>query len=219
MNGFSLSINLNHIEGVIENFPSFYCQIKPPPTPSITTIISMVCSVLFLCIITHKHTYTYNTHTQFNIFLIFYSNDGNILSILSLALLSTKYANDLSLSTEIDSYKIFNNYVLLYIHFYTSGHLNKCQFFIILSSTAIIYTKLCLHLSGTSLVAQTVSICLQCGRPRFNPWVRKTSWRRKWQPTPVLLPGKFHGWRSLVGYSPWGRKESDTTEPLQSQCQ
>ena len=37
-------------------------------------------------------------------------------------------------------------------------------------------------------------------------------WRRKWQPTPVLLPRKFHGWRSLVGYSPWDRKESDTTE-------
>ena len=37
-------------------------------------------------------------------------------------------------------------------------------------------------------------------------------WRRKWQPTPVLLPGNFHTWRSLVGYSPWDRKESDTTE-------
>ena len=40
------------------------------------------------------------------------------------------------------------------------------------------------------------------------------SWRRKWQPTSVLLPGKFHGWRSLVGYSPWGHKESDTTKRL-----
>ena len=39
-------------------------------------------------------------------------------------------------------------------------------------------------------------------------------WRRKWQPTPVLLPRKFHGWRSLVGYSPWGHKELDTTERL-----
>ena len=39
-------------------------------------------------------------------------------------------------------------------------------------------------------------------------------WRRKWQPTPVLLSGKFHGPRSLVGYSPWGRKESDMTEWL-----
>ena len=40
------------------------------------------------------------------------------------------------------------------------------------------------------------------------------SCRRKWQPTPVLLSRKFHGWRSLVGYSPWGHKESDTTEWL-----
>ena len=40
-------------------------------------------------------------------------------------------------------------------------------------------------------------------------------WRRQWHPTPVLLPGKSHGWRSLVGCSPWGRKESDTTEWFQ----
>ena len=39
-------------------------------------------------------------------------------------------------------------------------------------------------------------------------------WRRKWQPTPVFLPGESHGGRSLVGYSPWGRKESDVTERL-----
>ena len=58
------------------------------------------------------------------------------------------------------------------------------------------------------------SICLQCGRPGFNPWVGKISRRRKWQPIPVFLPGKFHGRRSLAGYRPWGRKESDTTEPL-----
>ena len=56
--------------------------------------------------------------------------------------------------------------------------------------------------------------CLQCGRPRFDPWVGKISWRRKRQPTPVLLPGKFHGLRSLVGYSPWGPKESDRTQRL-----
>ena len=42
----------------------------------------------------------------------------------------------------------------------------------------------------------------------------KNSWRRQWQPTPVLLPGKSHGRRSLVGCSPWGREESDTTERL-----
>ena len=51
----------------------------------------------------------------------------------------------------------------------------------------------------------------------FNPWARKISWRRKWQPTPVLLPGKARGWRSLVGYSPLGHKELDTTEQLSIQ--
>ena len=60
----------------------------------------------------------------------------------------------------------------------------------------------------------TGCICLQCGRPGFHPWVGKISWRRKWQSTPVLLPGKSHGQRSLVGYSPWGRKELDMTERL-----
>ena len=57
-------------------------------------------------------------------------------------------------------------------------------------------------------------VCLLCGRPGFDPWVRKIPWRRKWQPTPVFLPGESHGWRSLVGYSPWGCKESDMTERL-----
>ena len=48
-------------------------------------------------------------------------------------------------------------------------------------------------------------------RRGFNPWVSKIPWRRKWQPTPVFLPGKYYGQRSLVGYSPWGCKEWDTT--------
>ena len=52
----------------------------------------------------------------------------------------------------------------------------------------------------------------QCRRHGFDPWVRKIPWRRKWQPTPVFLPGKFQRQRNLVGYSPWDRKESDTTE-------
>ena len=75
-------------------------------------------------------------------------------------------------------------------------------------------------------------VCLRRGRPRwlsgkestwqfrkhrrrgFNPWVRMIPWSRKQQPTPIFLPGKFHGERSLVGYSPWGHKESDMTERL-----
>ena len=60
------------------------------------------------------------------------------------------------------------------------------------------------------------SVCLLCRRPGFDPWVGKIPWRRKWQPTPVFLPGESHGRRSLVGFSPRGRKESDTTERLHS---
>ena len=60
-----------------------------------------------------------------------------------------------------------------------------------------------------SQVAQMVK-CLQSGRPRFDPWVGVIPWRRKWHPTPVPLPGKSHGWRSLVCYSPWCHKGSDT---------
>ena len=50
--------------------------------------------------------------------------------------------------------------------------------------------------------------------PGFNPWIGKFPWRRKWQPTPVVLPEKSHGQRSLVGYNPWDLKELDTTEWL-----
>ena len=46
----------------------------------------------------------------------------------------------------------------------------------------------------------------ECRRHVFDSWVEMIPWRRKWQPTPVFLPGKSHGQRSLVGYSPWGRE-------------
>ena len=46
------------------------------------------------------------------------------------------------------------------------------------------------------------------------PGSGKFPWRRKWQPTPVFLPGEFHGQRSLARYNPWGRKESDMTKGL-----
>ena len=47
------------------------------------------------------------------------------------------------------------------------------------------------------------SIC-QCRKHEFDPWVGKIPWRGKWKSSPVLLPGKFHGQRSQVDYSPWG---------------
>ena len=48
----------------------------------------------------------------------------------------------------------------------------------------------------------------------FNPWLRKIPWSGAQQPTPIFLPGEFHGQRSLAGYSPWSYKELDTTEQL-----
>ena len=71
---------------------------------------------------------------------------------------------------------------------------------------------------GASQVAQWQSIHLSSRRHGSDPWVRKIPWRRKWQPTPVFLPRKFLGQRSLVGYSPWGHNESDTTWWLNHHC-
>ena len=57
--------------------------------------------------------------------------------------------------------------------------------------------------------------CKKCKKHGFDPWVGKIPWRRKWQSTPVFLPGEFHGQRSLAGCKPWGHKESDATEQQQ----
>ena len=63
-------------------------------------------------------------------------------------------------------------------------------------------------------VAQTIRSLPAVQQTWFDPCVRKIPWRRKWQPTPVFLPGNSQRWRSLAGYSPWGHKESGMTELL-----
>ena len=67
---------------------------------------------------------------------------------------------------------------------------------------------------GASLEVLWYRIRLQYRRQGFYPWARKIPWRREWLPSPVFLSGKSHGQGSLVGYSPRGHKESDTTERL-----
>ena len=54
--------------------------------------------------------------------------------------------------------------------------------------------------------------CRGYKRHGFHPWVGKIPWRRAWQPSSLSLPGESHEQRSLAGHSPWGHKESDTTE-------
>ena len=65
-----------------------------------------------------------------------------------------------------------------------------------------------------SLVSEVKASAFNAGDPGLIPGLGRSPWRRKWQPTPVFLPEESHGRRSLVGYSPQGRKESDTTERL-----
>ena len=67
-------------------------------------------------------------------------------------------------------------------------------------------------LSGLKKKKKSTCQYRRCWRCKFDPRVGKTHWRRKWQPTPVLLPKKSHGKRNLVDYSPWGHKELDTAE-------
>ena len=86
---------------------------------------------------------------------------------------------------------IYHNF---FFHSSIDGHLGCFHFLAIVNSAAV---NNGIHVSFSVLVSS-----------------RYISWRRQWHPTPVLLPGKSHGWRSLVGCSPWGREESDMTEQL-----
>ena len=70
----------------------------------------------------------------------------------------------------------------------------------------------CLNFPGGSSGKESTCQCRRWRRSGFSPWVGKIPWRRKWQPTPVFLPGEAYGQRRLAGYSPWGHKESVTTE-------
>ena len=90
---------------------------------------------------------------------------------------------------------------------FTQGIASK----VALSTAPTLVTPTCWFPGGSDSKRE---IHLQCRRPRLDPWVRKIPLRRKWQPTPVFLPGKSHGQRSLVGYSPLDCKESDMPEQL-----
>ena len=107
------------------------------------------------------------------------------------------------------------------MNFQTSGCKNDHSLIIWLISKAnSIYfspwpnlTSLC-FLTLIFLCGSDGRVHLQCKRPKFNLWIRKIPWRRKWPTIPAFLPKKSHGQRSLVGYSPLSCKESDSTEQL-----
>ena len=80
---------------------------------------------------------------------------------------------------------------------------------VLISQQKPIYAK---GFPGGASGKESACQCRRGRRLRFHPQVGKIPWRRGWQPAPVFLPGESHGHRSLAGYSPWGHKESDTTE-------
>ena len=84
-----------------------------------------------------------------------------------------------------------------------------------LSWTVCVHMHTCEGFLGDASGKEPACQCRRPQRRRFNPWVGKISWRRAWRPTPVFLPGKPQGRRSLVGYSPWVAG-SDVTEQLHS---
>ena len=91
--------------------------------------------------------------------------------------------------------------------------------FIHTSEINILYTLF--YIWGISLAIRHLNPPAKVGdvkRCKFGHWVGKIPWRWKWQPTPIFLPGEFHGRRSLAGYSPWGHEESDTTEATKHEC-
>ena len=104
-------------------------------------------------------------------------------------------------------------YGLIYICPFCSHSEQKLFFF-----WSVFCTKnLCVDIwsSGFPGGASGKEPACQCRRHKrlgFNPWVKKTPWRKAWKPTPGSLPGESHEQRSLGGYSPWGRTELDITE-------
>ena len=70
----------------------------------------------------------------------------------------------------------------------------------------------CICFPGSSASKESTCPCRRHKRHEFKPWVRKISWRRKWQPTPVFSTGKFHEQRCLVGHTVHAVAESDMTE-------
>ena len=68
--------------------------------------------------------------------------------------------------------------------------------------------------SQIALVVKKQTNKQTCKRPGFHPWVMRIPWRRKWLPTPILLPGEFHGQRNPSGYSPQGQKSQTQLSDL-----
>ena len=102
------------------------------------------------------------------------------------------------------------------IQYFTRYHLKKSNNFknLILLNIFMVFYFLNNGLIYTDFLGGTIvkNLPAYAGDTRDNLWIRKIPWNRKWQPVPLFLPGEFHEQRRLTSYSPWGLKESNTTE-------
>ena len=112
----------------------------------------------------------------------------------------------LLLPSVFPSIKVFPSESALYIRW-----LKYCSFSFRISLSSEYAGLLSFRSVGGTSGKEPDCLCKRHKRCRFDPWVWKIPWKRKWQPSPVFLPGKSHG-QSLVGHSPWGQNESDVTE-------
>ena len=132
-------------------------------------------------------------------------------------------------------FQVHSKLVQLYIHIYyfsdalhyRSLQATECSSLWYTAGPCLIFISYCVSVNPKSLICtsplslrfagdtsskELSCLCRGSKRWELDPWVKKIPWRRARQPTPVFLPGESHGQRSLLGYSPRGRKESDTTE-------
>ena len=87
-----------------------------------------------------------------------------------------------------------------------------------MASSHSLWIRISVCIQGGASGKEPACQCRRHKRHGFNSWIRKISWRRAWKLTLVFLPEKSHGQRNLMGYSPQGRKESDTTEVTWHTC-
>jgi len=109
-----------------------------------------------------------------------------------------KESSDLEL--DLNTNPGFKQIILTSLSFSLLIYNHKCK--VILQF--LVHSKYSINTSllGLSWWLRWSRFCLQCGKPRFHPWVGKITWRRAWQSIPVFWPGEFQGQRSLVGYIP-----------------
>ena len=103
--------------------------------------------------------------------------------------------------------KIRIHFLLYFSLNISNTQIEVCFIFILFIFPEIFYVYQNMFILGLPCWLSGKDFACQCGRYRFDPWVRKISWRRKWQPTPVFLSRKSHEQRSLAVCSPWGRRK------------